>query len=93
MSKPSTEVAVSATTQPGLSEISELFAALKKVSKVSFDALLQVQQLVSGDGVSLHKDIVHFGLVAAPGTGHVALELRVREQFRERASALIATYL
>lgn len=93
MSKSNIEVTAEAATKSDLGELAELFASLEQVSKVSLEALLQVQQLVSGDGVSLHKDIVHFGLVAAPGTGHMTLELRVREEFRERASALIATYL
>lgn len=90
MSKP--ELKIELCSQSG-QDLSALFASLEQVSKVSLDACLEVKQLVVGDSVSLHKDIVYFGLVTAPGTGHVSLELRVREQFRERATALIAAYL
>lgn len=88
-----TELSVAIETQPGFKELEGLIAALKKVSKVSLDACLSVKQLLLGEDGGLKKGVVYFGFVAAPGAGNKTLELRVSDQFREGAAALIAAYL
>ncbi|KPX57017.1 hypothetical protein LCH33_002146 [Pseudomonas amygdali] len=88
-----TELSVAIETQPGLKELEGLIAALKKVSKVSLDACLSVKQLLLGEDGSLKKGVIYFGFVAAAGADNKALELRVSDQFREGAAALIAAYL